>query len=162
MSHVASFVLVVLVAGVSRTEASQEAMRQITSGFLKTLDQCKQELGLSDIVSDLYHYWKEEYDLLSRDTGCAILCMSRKLEMVDGEGRLHHGNAKEFALKHGAADEVAGKLVTLLHECEKQSDSIEDDCMRILEIAKCFRTDVRKLDWAPKVDVIISEVLSDI
>ncbi|XP_053614542.1 general odorant-binding protein 1 [Plodia interpunctella] len=163
MSRVLFFFFAMLLVGVSKTDASQETLKHITSGFLRTLDQCKHELQLPDhIVSDLYHYWREDYSLLNRDTGCAILCMSKKLDMVDSEGKLHHGNTREFAEKHGAASDVASKLVSLLHECEKQFESIEDECMKVLEIAKCFRTDVRKLDWAPKMDVIISEVLTEI
>ncbi|XP_013195995.2 general odorant-binding protein 1-like [Amyelois transitella] len=161
--RVVSFTLAVLVVGVNMIEASQETMKQITSGFFKTLETCKQELQLPDhIISDLYHYWKEDYTLLNRDTGCTILCMSKKLDMVDSEGKLHHGNTQEFALKHGAAGDVASKLVSLIHECEKQFEGIQDECLRVLEIAKCFRTDIAKLDWAPKMDVIISEVLTEI
>lgn len=54
------------------------------------------------IIADLFHYWKLDYTLLNRDTGCAIICMSKKLDLLDANGRMHHGNAKEFALKHGA------------------------------------------------------------
>nr|XP_053614543.1 general odorant-binding protein 1-like isoform X2 [Plodia interpunctella] len=103
MSRVLFFFFAMLLVGVSKTDASQETLKHITSGFLRTLDQCKHELQLPDhIVSDLYHYWREDYSLLNRDTGCAILCMSKKLDMVDSEGKLHHGNTREFAEKHGA------------------------------------------------------------
>nr|QEI46783.1 pheromone-binding protein 2 [Galleria mellonella]UFQ90314.1 pheromone binding protein 2 [Galleria mellonella]WCC59932.1 pheromone binding protein 3 [Galleria mellonella] len=158
----AVFVGLLLAAiSVRDVEPSREVLRYITTGFLKTLDDCKHELNLSDhIITDLYHYWKQEYDMLDKDVGCVILCMSKKLNLVDTSGRLHHGSAKDFAVQHGAAESVADKLVEMLHECEKQSLTIEDSCVRTLEVAKCFRTNIRDLDWSPKVDVIVSEILT--
>lgn len=55
---------------------------------------------------DLYNYWKEEYELLHRDVGCAIVCMSKKLNVLDAEGRLHHTNAEAFAKQHGASESI--------------------------------------------------------
>lgn len=55
-------------------------------------------------MADMYNYWKEDYALLNRDFGCAIICMSKKLNLIDPEGNLHHGNAAEFAKKHGAGE----------------------------------------------------------
>nr|ADT78499.1 pheromone binding protein 5 [Ostrinia nubilalis] len=152
--------LMLVLIGVSEIEMVPEAMKQLTGGFLKVLDQCKKELNLSDgVISDLYHLWKEEYDQISRDAGCVIHCMSQKLELVGGDGKMHHVNIKDFALKHGAGDEIATQLVTLAHECEKQKASIEDDCERTLEMSKCFRSDVKQVDWTPKMEVIITEVI---
>lgn len=54
------------------------------------------------IVLDFYHYWKRDYALLNRDMGCAIICMSQKLELLDEIGDLHHERAHDFATKHGA------------------------------------------------------------
>lgn len=63
------------------------------------------QLGLTDnILADLFHFWKLEYNLLNRDTGCLIVCMSKKLELIDANGKLHHGHAQEFAMKHGAGN----------------------------------------------------------
>lgn len=39
---------------------------------------------------------------MQRETGCALVCMSQKLDLLDTSGNLHHGNAKEFAKSHGA------------------------------------------------------------
>ncbi|XP_063366575.1 general odorant-binding protein 1-like [Cydia amplana] len=154
--------LVLLAMAVRKIESSSETMKTITSGFLKVLEECKQELNLQGhVISDLYHYWKEDYSLLNRDTGCAIICMSKKLDLIDSSGKLHHGNTQEFATRHGAASDVASKLVEILHACEKTHEALEDECMRALEIAKCFRTDIHQLNWAPKMDVIITEVLTE-
>ncbi|KAJ2948748.1 hypothetical protein O0L34_g8009 [Tuta absoluta] len=156
-------VIVVLAVSSKYVEGSSETMKAITSGFMKALDECRHELNLSDhVIRDLYFYWKEDYTLLERETGCAIVCMSHKLNILDSSGKIHHGNTKEFAMTHGAADDIASQLVTSLHECEGKMVDIEDTCMRALEIAKCFRSSIDKLKWTPKMDVIITEVLTDI
>nr|URZ86308.1 pheromone binding protein 3 [Grapholita funebrana] len=158
----ALFSLLIIAVALKEIKSSSDAMKTITSGFLKVLEECKQELNLQGhVISDLYHYWKEDYSLLNRDTGCALICMSKKLDLIDASGKLHHGNTAEFAAKHGAASEVASKLVEILHACEKTHDAIEDECMRALEIAKCFRTDIHQLNWTPKMDVIVTEVLTE-
>ncbi|XP_026321047.1 pheromone-binding protein-like [Hyposmocoma kahamanoa] len=138
-------------------------MKQITSTFMKALDECRHELKFSDhVIRDLYFYWKEDYTLMKRETGCALVCMSQKLDLLDTSGKLHHGNAKEFAKNHGAGDDTAQKLVTAIHTCEEQNSGVEDACMKALEVAKCFRTAIDQLNWVPKMDIIIGEVLSEI
>ncbi|XP_049877437.1 general odorant-binding protein 1-like [Pectinophora gossypiella] len=144
-------------------ECSTEVMKTITSGFMKALEECRHEQNFSDhVIRDLYFYWKEDYTLLNRETGCAIVCMSHKLNLLDTSGKLHHGKTKEFAMSHGAADDTAAKLVTSLHECENNNAEVEDTCMKALEVAKCFRTAIDQLNWTPKMDIIITEVLTDI
>ncbi|KAF9412802.1 hypothetical protein HW555_008805 [Spodoptera exigua] len=159
------FVALVLLAvvGMRVAEPSKDAMKYITSGFVKVLEECKQELNMNDhIIADLFHFWKLEYALLSRDTGCVIICMSKKLDLLDVNGRMHHGNAQEFAKRHGAGDDVASKIVQIIHDCEKKHERDDDECLRVLEVAKCFRTGIHDLDWQPKVEVIVSEVLTEI
>nr|AWV50437.1 pheromone binding protein 2 [Conopomorpha sinensis] len=152
-----------MVTLIGKTMGSSQAMKDITTGFTKGLDECKTELGLTEVVmKDLYNYWKEDYELLNRDVGCAIKCLSGKLNLLDPSGRLHHGNAADFAKAHGADDDVATKVVQIIHACEKPHDAIEDECTRVLEIAKCFRTEVHTLKWAPDMTVIIEEVLTEI
>ncbi|KAJ8717551.1 hypothetical protein PYW07_005481 [Mythimna separata] len=156
------FALVLMAVGVKEIAPSKDAMKYITSGFVKVLEECKHELNMNDqIMADLYHFWKLDYALLSRDTGCAIICMSKKLDLMDANGRMHHGNAQEFALKHGAGDDVASKIVTIIHDCEKKFERDDDECLRVLEVAKCFRSGIHELDWQPKVEVIVTEVLTD-
>ncbi|KAJ8716935.1 hypothetical protein PYW08_005334 [Mythimna loreyi] len=157
------FALVLLTVGVREIAPSKDAMKYITSGFVKVLEECKHDLNMNDqILADLYHYWKLDYALLSRDTGCAIICMSKKLDLLDTNGRMHHGNAQEFAMKHGAGDDVASKIVSIIHECEKKFERDDDECLRVLDVAKCFRSGIHELDWQPNVEVIVSEVLTEI
>nr|QJZ31460.1 pheromone binding protein 2 [Phauda flammans] len=155
--------ILIMVVYLHETQSSSKTMKMLTTGFMKVLDTCKEELNISEgVLSDLYHYWKEDYDLMKRDTGCVIVCMSRKLDLLDDSGKIHHGNTADFAKKHGAAEETASQIVSLLHECEKTQDHVEDPCIKALEVAKCFRIGIHKLNWTPKMDVLVTEVLTDI
>nr|AAF16702.1 pheromone binding protein 3 [Manduca sexta] len=162
MAIIPIFTVLLMMTAVKEIAPSSDAMRHIANGFLKVLDQCKHELGLTDqIVVDLYQFWKLQYALLNRDTGCAIICMSKKLDLLDSTGRMHHGNTQEFAVSHGATDEVASKVVVIIRDCEKQQEGEEDDCVRVLEVAKCFRTAIHELNWAPNMEVVVDELLTE-
>ncbi|XP_050668364.1 general odorant-binding protein 1-like [Leptidea sinapis] len=143
--------------------ASQDIMKNLTKGFGKMLDACKNELNLGDhIIQDFYNYWKEEYALVNRDVGCAIICMAAKHDLITDDMKLHHGNTHEFAKSHGADDEVAKQIVAMIHDCETSHASNNDDCSKTLEIAKCFRTKIHELKWAPSMEDIIEEIMTDI
>ncbi|XP_047536248.1 general odorant-binding protein 1-like [Vanessa atalanta] len=143
--------------------SSQEVMKKLTTGFAKALDQCKEELGLGDhIIQDFFNYWREEYELVNRDMGCAIMCMASKLDLITDDMKIHHGNAHEFAKSHGADDDMAKQLVNIIHECEKVHVGVVDDCMKTLEIAKCFRTKIHDLKWAPSMETILEEIMTEV
>nr|AZK90260.1 pheromone-binding protein [Dioryctria abietella] len=151
-------VVAACLAGVDSSSA--DIMKDLTANFGKALSECKKELDLPDSINaDFYNFWKEDYELSNRFTGCAIMCLSTKLELVDSEGKLHHGNAHDFAKKHGADDDMAKQLVDLIHGCEKSVPPNEDACLNVLEIAKCFKKEIHKLNWAPDMDLIVGEVL---
>ena len=57
---------------------------------------------------------------------------------------------------------MAKELVTTVHECEQKHEMEEDPCLRALEIAKCFRGAMHEINWAPKVDVVITEILTEV
>ncbi|KAL0870202.1 hypothetical protein ABMA27_006345 [Loxostege sticticalis] len=135
--------LALVLIGVREIDMVPEAMKQLTHGFLKVLEECK----------------TEEYDQISRDAGCVIHCMSKKLQLFGDDGKIHHENIKEFAVKNGAEEKVAAQLLSLAHECEKKQEGIEDECERTLEVAKCFRRDVKQIDWVPKMEVLMTEVI---
>lgn len=63
------------------------------------------------VTKDFMNFWKDDYQLTDRFTGCAIICLSSKLDLLDPEYNLHHGNTHEFAKKHGA-----GKFVRKIAE----------------------------------------------
>nr|WKR38878.1 pheromone binding protein 1 [Spodoptera frugiperda] len=140
--------------------ASQDLMVKMTKGFSKVVDDCKTELNIGDhIMQDMYNYWREEYQLINRDMGCMVLCMAKKLDLMEDQ-KMHHGKAEEFAKSHGADDDVAKKLVSIIHECEQQHAAVADECMRALEVAKCFRTKIHELKWAPSMEVIMEEMMT--
>ncbi|XP_075981505.1 general odorant-binding protein 1-like [Anticarsia gemmatalis] len=142
---------------------SQELMTKLTGGFAKVMDTCKTELRVGDhIIQDFYNFWKEEYELVNKDFGCMIICMAGKLDLLSEDMKMHHGNAHAFAKAHGADDDVAKQIVSLLHGCENEPSSTEDPCMRAVEISKCFRTKIHELKWAPSMEVILGEIMTDV
>lgn len=54
------------------------------------------------IMQDFFNFWKEDYALVNRELGCMVICMAQKLGLMDADMKMHHGNAHEFAQKHGA------------------------------------------------------------
>nr|ALS03849.1 pheromone-binding protein 3 [Ectropis obliqua] len=155
------FVVVVGSAVVGTTEAA-DAMKLLASGFISVLEICQKELNIEDgLISDLYHYWKLEFSMMQRDTGCALICMTKKLELLTDDGKFHHGVTKEFAMKNGADDNLATEMVSIIHSCETKSEGLDDECLRALEVAKCFRVALHDLHWEPSPDVVITEVLGE-
>nr|AAF06139.1 pheromone binding protein [Choristoneura rosaceana]AAF06140.1 pheromone binding protein [Choristoneura rosaceana] len=143
-------------------EPSADVVKGMTLNFGKGLEECKKEMNLPDSINaDFYNFWKDDHVLTNRDTGCAIMCLSSKLELVS-DGKLHHGNTLEYAKQHGADDTVAQQLVDLIHNCEKALPDLEDPCMKVLEWAKCFKIEIHKLNWAPSMDVLAGEMLAEI
>ncbi|XP_063374913.1 general odorant-binding protein 1-like [Cydia amplana] len=156
---VAAFILSLCV---NRATPSAEIMKKLTTGFATALDKCKTELNVQEnIMQDFYNFWREDFELLNRDTGCVILCMALKFDLIDEDAKLHHKNAHEFAKTHGADDDLAKQLVTMIHECEK-ANTEADDCIRALEIAKCFRTKIHGLKWAPSMETVLEEVMTEV
>ncbi|XP_053614545.1 pheromone-binding protein [Plodia interpunctella] len=152
--------VVVTLAGV---DSSADVMKELTINFAKALDQCKKELDLPDSINkDFNNFWKDDHDITNRLTGCAIWCLSSKLEMLDQDFKLHHKNTHEFAKKHGADDAMAQQLVDLIHGCENSVPANPDICLNTLGIAKCFKMEIHKLNWAPDMDLVIAEVLAEV
>ncbi|XP_041984865.1 general odorant-binding protein 1-like [Aricia agestis] len=155
--------LVVMAAVLVVVTPTQEVMKKLTIGFGRALSECRSELNMGDhIMQDFTNYWKEDYQLLNREFGCMVLCMASKHNLLTEDG-LHHDNAHEFAKKHGADDDTAKQLVTMLHECDKNPNApSDDDCMRALEVSKCFKTKIHELKWAPSMEEIIEEIMTDV
>lgn len=60
-------------------------------------------MNLSEhVMQDFYNFWREEYDLVNIEIGCAIMCMASKFDLITEDMKLHHGNAHDFAKSHGA------------------------------------------------------------
>ncbi|GBP25926.1 Pheromone-binding protein [Eumeta japonica] len=89
-----------------------------------------------DAYNHLKNYWDEKFELVNRDFGCLIICMSKKLDLIDEDGKLHHGKAKEFATAHGA--------VGLAHELDKYNVLNERDSG--IEVRSRLRSHARPAD----------------
>nr|AFD34179.1 pheromone binding protein 3 [Argyresthia conjugella] len=157
-------ILLLVCAAIPRNvESSKDVMKDLAENFGKALGVCMKELDLPDeVMTDFYNFWKEDFKLTNRFTGCAIMCLSSKLDLLDPDGNLHHGNAKDFAMKHGADDGMAAQLVTLIHGCEKSAPENPDPCLKVLSIANCFKDKIHELKWAPNDVVAMAEVLADV
>nr|AOE47732.1 odorant binding protein OBP5 [Ips acuminatus] len=142
---------------------SKEVMKQMTINFAKPMEACKQELNVPDaVMQDFFNFWKEGYQITNREAGCVILCLAKKLELLDQDMNLHHGKAMEFAMKHGADEAMAKQLLDIAHSCEKVITIVADDpCQTMLNLAMCFKAEIHKLDWAPTLDVAVGELLAD-
>lgn len=57
-------------------------------------------------MQDFMNFWREEYELVNRELGCAISCIAAKLDLLTEDLRMHHDNAREFAIKHGAGKSI--------------------------------------------------------
>ncbi|MFX0618111.1 pheromone/general odorant binding protein, partial [Escherichia coli] len=147
-----------------RVDASKDVMKSMAINFAKPLAVCKQEMALEDaVIQDFSNFWKEGYELNNRETGCVIICISSKLDLLDEELNLHHGKAMEFAKKHGADEGLAKQLIDLIHNCGQNTPPVpEDNCQSTLNVAKCFKAEIHKLDWAPSMDLIMADLLAEI
>nr|P18959.1 RecName: Full=Pheromone-binding protein; Short=PBP; Flags: Precursor [Manduca sexta]AAA29325.1 pheromone-binding protein precursor [Manduca sexta] len=156
-------VAIVVYLAVGNVDSSPDVMKNLCLNFGKALDECKAEMNLSDSIKDDFaNFWVEGYEVSNRDTGCAILCLSKKLDMIDPDGKLHHGNAMEFAKKHGADEAMAKQLLDIIHNCENSTPPNDDACLKTLDIAKCFKKEIHKLNWAPNMDLVVGEVLAEV
>uniref|UniRef100_A0AAU6ND19 PBP2 n=1 Tax=Mythimna loreyi TaxID=667449 RepID=A0AAU6ND19_9NEOP len=160
----ARLALVVIASLLITVDSSQEIMKNLTIKFAKPLEDCKKEIDLPEsVITDFKNFWKEGYEFTSRQTGCAILCLSSKLELLDQELKLHHGKAQEFAMKHGADEAMAKQLVDMIHSCVLSTpDDANDECSKALKVVSCFKKKIHDLNWAPDADLLVGEVLAEI
>ncbi|XP_014368563.2 pheromone-binding protein [Papilio machaon] len=157
------FVVIVCMLTCKTVYSSQEIIQTMSINYMKGLDTCKSELNLPDVVDiEFAQFWREDYIINNRLTGCAIVCLSSKLDLLEPDGSLHHGNAANFAKKHGADEAMAQQLIDILHQCEQQYPDKMDACLHALKVCNCFKTQIHKLNWAPDVELIVGEVLAEI
>nr|URZ86306.1 pheromone binding protein 1.2 [Grapholita funebrana] len=143
-------------------DASKEVLHKMSNHFKEALDDCKKELNLPESIQrDFDMFWHDEYVVTNRETGCAIMCLSHKLEIVDPDLSLQHGNAKDFAMKHGADETLATELVAIINKCGEGAYD-DDRCTMVLNWANCFKAEIHKKGMAPPVDVVIGELVAEV
>ncbi|XP_048004792.1 pheromone-binding protein 1-like [Leguminivora glycinivorella] len=143
-------------------ESSKEVLHKMSTHFKEALDDCKKELNSPESVQkDFDFFWQDDYVVTNRETGCAVMCLSHKLEIVDPDLNLQHGNAKDFALKHGADEALAQELVKIIHTCGEGAYD-PDSCTMVLNWVNCFKAEIHKKGMAPPVDVIMGELVAEV
>nr|BAG71419.1 pheromone binding protein [Diaphania indica] len=145
-----------------KVDLSQTLLKDMTKNFLKAYEQCQQELSLPESTAkELMFFWKDGYEVSSREAGCTILCLSKKMDLIDPEGKLHKGKSADFVKQHGTDDETANKVVDILHTCESNAAPNDDHCMVALAVALCFKKEIHNLNWAPDPEVILEELMAE-
>ncbi|XP_068620461.1 pheromone-binding protein-like [Battus philenor] len=138
-------------------------MKNMSVNFVKALNVCKKEENLPDSInSDFINFWKEDHLLTNRLSGCAIICLAKKLDLIDSSENFHHGNAEEYAKTHGADEATAKQLVGLLHRCESEQDDGTDPCEATVQVVNCYKAHIHELGWAPDVSLLIAELLTEV
>nr|UYL69203.1 pheromone binding protein 1 [Agriphila aeneociliella] len=156
------FVVVLLGMSVS-VDSSQTVVKSMTKYFFKAYEVCTKEYNIKEgTLGQIFNFWREDFTTNSRDIGCTIYCLSTKLDLLDPEGKLHHGNAAEFAMQHGSDEATAKKLVEILHTCEQTTPPNDDKCMKALDVAFCFKKELHRLDWAPDSEVLFEEIIAEL
>ncbi|CAH4032467.1 unnamed protein product [Pieris brassicae] len=136
-------------------EGLAEVMSHVTAHFGKALDECREESGLTaDILEGFQNFWSEDFDVVHRELGCALICMSNKFTLMQEDARMHHINMHDYIKSFPQGELLSTKMVDLIHNCEKQFDDIEDDCTRVVKVAACFKVDAKKEGIAPEVTMI--------
>nr|Q17075.1 RecName: Full=General odorant-binding protein 2; Short=GOBP 2; AltName: Full=APR-10; AltName: Full=Pheromone-binding protein 10; Flags: Precursor [Antheraea pernyi]CAA65575.1 general odorant binding protein 2 [Antheraea pernyi]prf//1713294A pheromone receptor-like protein [Antheraea pernyi] len=132
-----------------------EVMSHVTAHFGKALEECRDESGLSpEILNEFKHFWSEDFDVVHRELGCAIICMSNKFSLLKDDTRIHHVNMHDYVKSFPNGEVLSAKMVNLIHNCEKQYDDITDECDRVVKVAACFKVDAKKEGIAPEVAMI--------
>nr|AOG12862.1 general odorant binding protein [Eogystia hippophaecolus] len=149
------FSLVIFVSITDEVMGTAEVMSHVTAHFGKSLDECREESGLSsEIMEEFKHFWSEDFEVVHRELGCAIICMSNKFSLLKDDTRMHHMNMDDYIKSFPKGDILSAKMVELIHNCEKQYDDIKDDCSRVVKVAACFKVDAKKEGIAPEVTMI--------
>lgn len=53
--------------------------------------------GLSaEVLEEFKHFWNEDFEVVHRELGCAIICMSNKFSLMEEDSRMHHVNMHDY------------------------------------------------------------------
>nr|WKF45278.1 odorant binding proteins GOBP2 [Peridroma saucia] len=155
MTSKCCLLLVVMATVASSVMGTAEVMSHVTAHFGKALEECRDESGLSpEILEEFQHFWREDFEVVHRELGCAIICMSNKFSLLQEDSRMHHINMHDYIKSFPNGHVLSETLVSLIHNCEKQYDTLTDDCDRVVKVAACFKVDAQKAGIAPEVAMI--------
>ncbi|XP_023936560.2 general odorant-binding protein 2-like [Bicyclus anynana] len=148
--------VVVVMSMVSRPVAgTAEVMSHVTAHFGKSLEECREESGLSpEILEEFQHFWSEDFEVVHRELGCALICMSNKFSLMEDDARMHHVNMHDYIKSFPKGELLSAKMVELIHNCEQEYDDIKDDCSRVVKVAACFKLSAKDEGIAPEVAMI--------
>ncbi|CAG9564372.1 unnamed protein product [Danaus chrysippus] len=145
----------VLAATWVAVDGTAEVMSHVSAHYGKSLEECRKETGLSkEILEDFKHFWSDDFEIVHRELGCTLICMSNKFALLQDDARMHHINMNDYVKGFPDGDVLADKLVQMMHKCEKDYDDIQDDCDRVVKVAACFRADAKKEGIAPEVAMV--------
>ncbi|XP_050352728.1 general odorant-binding protein 2-like [Nymphalis io] len=147
--------VVILAAVPTPVKSTAEVMSHVTAHFGKSLEECREESGLTaEVLEEFKHFWSEDFEVVHRELGCALICMSNKFSLMEDDARMHHVNMHDYVKSFPQGDLLSEKMVQLIHNCEKQYDDIKDDCDRVVKVAACFKKSCKKEGIAPEVAMI--------
>nr|ACJ07120.1 general odorant binding protein 2 [Chilo suppressalis] len=145
----------VVMAAVTSVKGTAEVMSHVTAHFGKALDECREESGLStEVLEEFKHFWSEDFEVVHRELGCALICMSNKLSLLHDDTRVHQVNMHDYVKSFPNGEALSEMMVKLIKNCERQYDNIKDDCDRTVKVAACFKADAKKEGVAPEITMI--------
>nr|APG32536.1 odorant binding preotein [Conogethes punctiferalis] len=149
-----------VVAAAGLVAGDHKIMTDVTLGFGQALEHCREESGLTeDKMEEFFHIWHQEFKFVDRELGCALHCMSKYFNLITDANKLHHENTDKFIRSFPNGEVLASKLVSLIHECEKQFEEVEDHCMRTLRIGECIRDSCLQRSLAPSMEMLLAEFI---
>ncbi|CAH0724111.1 unnamed protein product, partial [Brenthis ino] len=148
-------VFLAVLAVVPKVKSTAEVMSHVTAHFGKALEECREESGLSpEVLEQFQHFWSEDFEVVHRELGCALICMSNKFALMHDDARMHHVNMHDYVKSFPNGELLSEKMVNLIHNCEKVHDDVEDECSRVVKVAACFKESAKKEGIAPEVTMI--------
>nr|URZ86311.1 general odorant binding protein 3 [Grapholita funebrana] len=144
-----------LLLGAGEMEAASEqsiTMSHVNAHYGKTLEMCREEANISrEIMEEWHHIWDDNFEIIHREIGCVIICMSKKFTLLQDDNRMHHDSMHDYIKSFQNGDSLSATVVELIHNCEKQYEDIADDCSRITKVMACFKVEAKKAGIAPEV-----------
>ncbi|XP_013195990.2 general odorant-binding protein 2 [Amyelois transitella] len=157
MMLVCYFVVCLVMASFGGVRGSAEVMSHVTAHFGKALEECREESGLkTEVMEEFKHFWSADFEVVDRELGCAIICMSNKFSLLQEDTRIHHVNMDEYIKSFPNGEVLSQRMVQMIHNCEKHYDDIADECDRVVKVSACFKADAIKEGIAPEVAMIES------